>query len=111
MRLRRPPGEYDRYQIAQQQESDTAQYAAESDQQQVASLNALNGAFFPPPIIWIGGFVRSTFWRRRTSEVVEEDMAAGTEVATAVVTAAWWRRRPWRWTEVTGASWPHYCSL
>ena len=38
--------EFDRYQMALRQESDTAQYAAESDDQQVASLNALNGAFF-----------------------------------------------------------------
>ena len=48
--------EFDRYQMALRQESDTAQYAAESDDQQVASLNALNGAFFPPPIFWIGGY-------------------------------------------------------
>lgn len=48
--------DYDRYQVAQRQESDTAQYAAESDDKQVASLNALNGGFFPPPIFWIGGF-------------------------------------------------------
>ena len=48
-------GDYDRYQMAQRQESDTAQYAAQSDDQQVASLNALNGGFFPPPIFWIGG--------------------------------------------------------
>ena len=47
--------EYDRYQMAQRQESDTAQYAAQSDDEQVASLNALNGGFFPPPIFWIGG--------------------------------------------------------
>jgi hypothetical protein len=49
-------GDYDRYQMAQRQESDTAQYAAQSNDEQVASLNALNGAFFPPPIFWIGGF-------------------------------------------------------
>ena len=48
-------GDYDRYQVAQRQESDTAQYAAQSDDEQVASLNALNGGFFPPPIFWIGG--------------------------------------------------------
>ena len=47
--------DYDRYQMAQRQESDTAQYAAQSDDEQVASLNALNGGFFPPPIFWIGG--------------------------------------------------------
>lgn len=47
--------EYDRYQMAQRQESDTAQYASQSDDEQVASLNALNAGFFPPPIIWIGG--------------------------------------------------------
>jgi hypothetical protein len=49
-------GDYDRYQMAQRQESDTAQYAAQSNDEQVASLNALNGAFFPPPIFWFGGF-------------------------------------------------------
>ena len=38
--------EFDRYQMAQRQQSDTAQYAAESEDQQVASLNALNGTFF-----------------------------------------------------------------
>ncbi len=48
-------GEYDRYQMAQRQESDTAQYAAQSDDEQVASLNALNAGFFPPPVFWIGG--------------------------------------------------------
>jgi hypothetical protein len=48
-------GDFERYQMAQRQESDTAQYAAQSSDEQVASLNALNGGFFPPPIIWIGG--------------------------------------------------------
>jgi len=48
--------EFDRYQMAQRQESDIAQYTAESNDQQVASLNALNGAFFPPPLFWIGGY-------------------------------------------------------
>lgn len=47
--------EFDRYQMALRQQNDTAQYAAESEDQQVASLNALNGNFFPPPIIWVGG--------------------------------------------------------
>src|SRR5208337_5556245 len=47
-------GEFDRYQMASEHENDTAEYAAESDDQQVASLNALNGRFFPPPIFWIG---------------------------------------------------------
>ncbi|MGD1029449.1 hypothetical protein [Candidatus Binatus soli] len=48
--------EFDRYQMAMRQQNDTAQYAAESGDQEVASLNALNGAFFPPPLIWVGGF-------------------------------------------------------
>jgi hypothetical protein len=48
--------EFDRYQMAQRQESDIAQYAAQSNDEQVASLNALNGSFFPPPMIWIGGY-------------------------------------------------------
>jgi hypothetical protein len=47
--------DFDRYQMASQHENDTAQYAAQSDDQQVASLNALNGGFFPPPKFWIGG--------------------------------------------------------
>ncbi|MGA9722464.1 MAG: hypothetical protein WBQ86_08430 [Candidatus Binatus sp.] len=47
--------EFDRYKMAQRQQSDTAQYAAQSEDEQVASLNALNGSFFPPPIIWVGG--------------------------------------------------------
>ena len=34
-------GDFDRYQMAQRQETDTAQYAAQSSDQQVASLNAL----------------------------------------------------------------------
>jgi hypothetical protein len=48
--------DFDRYQTALTHENDAAQYAAESDDNQVASLNALNGGFFPPPLIWIGGF-------------------------------------------------------
>jgi hypothetical protein len=48
-------GEFDRYQEALQHENDAAQYAAESEDQQVAQLNALNGGLFPPPIFWIGG--------------------------------------------------------
>jgi hypothetical protein len=49
-------GEYDRYQVALRSQSDTAQYAAESEQEEVASLNAINGGFFPPPIFVLGGF-------------------------------------------------------
>lgn len=48
--------DFDRYQMASQHENDTAQYAAQSNDEQVASLNALNVGFFPPPIFWIGGF-------------------------------------------------------
>ncbi len=48
-------GEFDRYQMLVRQQHDTTEYAAESEQQEVASLNALNGGMFPPPI-WIGGF-------------------------------------------------------
>jgi hypothetical protein len=53
--------EFDRYQMALEHQNDPAQYAAESDDQQVASLNALNGVFFPPPIFWIGGFAPSPY--------------------------------------------------
>jgi len=48
--------EFDRYQIALRQQSDTEEYAAESGDQEVASLNALNGVFFPPPLVWVSGF-------------------------------------------------------
>jgi hypothetical protein len=48
--------DFDRYQAALTHENDAAQYAAESNDNQVASLNALNGTFFPPPIFWIGGY-------------------------------------------------------
>jgi len=49
--------EYDRYQLALQHEGDAAQYAAQSEDQEIAQLNALNGGFFPPPLFWIGGVV------------------------------------------------------
>ena len=49
-------GDFDRYLAAQRQESDTAQYAAQSSDQQVASLNALSAGFFPPPLFWISGY-------------------------------------------------------
>jgi uncharacterized membrane protein YgcG len=49
--------EYDRYQLALQHEGDVAQYAAQSEDQEIAQLNALNGGLFPPPIFWIGGVV------------------------------------------------------
>jgi hypothetical protein len=49
-------GEYDRYEMALRSQSDTSQYAAESEQEEVASLNAINGGFFPPPIFLLGGF-------------------------------------------------------
>lgn len=47
--------EYDRYQLALQHQNDVAQYAAESQDQEIAQLNALNGGLFPPPLFWIGG--------------------------------------------------------
>jgi hypothetical protein len=50
-------GEYDRYQVALRHQNDTTEYAAESEQEEVASLNALNGVYFPPPIFLVGGFV------------------------------------------------------
>jgi len=56
--------EFDRYQMTVRQQNDTAQYAAESGDQEVASLNALNGMFFPPPLIWIGGFAPGPILRR-----------------------------------------------
>jgi uncharacterized membrane protein YgcG len=48
-------GEFDRYQEARKHEDDAAEYAAQSEDQEVAQLNALNGGLFPPPIFWIGG--------------------------------------------------------
>lgn len=47
--------EYDRYQLALEHQGDVTQYAAQSQDQEIAQLNALNGGFFPPPIFWIGG--------------------------------------------------------
>ena len=49
-------GDYDRYGMALRSEDDTSEYAAESEQEEVASLNAINGGFFPPPIFVLGGF-------------------------------------------------------
>ncbi len=46
---------FDRYQMLQLQQRDLASYATESRDQEVASLNSLNGSMFPPPIFWIGG--------------------------------------------------------
>ncbi len=48
--------EFDSYQMMARQQRDTTEYAAESQDQEVASLNALNGAMFPPPIFFFGGF-------------------------------------------------------
>jgi hypothetical protein len=45
----------DRYQMLVRQQSDLAQYAAQSEDQEIVSLNAMNGTMFPPPIFWIGG--------------------------------------------------------
>ena len=45
---------FNSYQMAQQQQHDIAEYAAESQDEEVASLNALNGRMFPPPILWLG---------------------------------------------------------
>jgi hypothetical protein len=46
---------FDRYQTLVRQQSDLAQYAAQSEDQEIVSLNAINGTMFPPPIFWIGG--------------------------------------------------------
>ena len=48
--------EYDSYLMMARQQRDAADYAAESQDQEVASLNALNGAMFPPPVFFFGGF-------------------------------------------------------
>jgi hypothetical protein len=96
----------DRYQMLVRQQSDLAQYAAQSEDQEIVSLNAMNGTMFPPPIFWIGGSsergrrggpgwrARWWPWRRRARW-------------------PWWRwtwRRPWaltagyltaRWKEAT----------
>ena len=53
--------EYDSYQLLVRQQNDTAQYAAESQDEDVTSLNALNGTFFPPPIFVAGGFFGGHF--------------------------------------------------
>lgn len=56
--------EFDRYQMALKSENDTAQYAAQSADEEVASLNALNGAYFPVPLFWVGGFPPGYYVRR-----------------------------------------------
>ena len=48
--------EYESYQMIVRQNRDTTEYAAESQEEEVASLNALNGSMFPPPIFMFGGF-------------------------------------------------------
>ena len=94
-------GDYDRYQVAQRQESDTAQYAAQSDDQQVASLNALNGGFFPPPIFWIGGIAPEPhFGGGGHGGGHFGGGQAASAADTGVMVAA----------EVVTTSWPHNCS-
>jgi hypothetical protein len=46
--------EYDSYLMMARAQRDTTDYAAESKEQEVASLNALSGTMFPPPIFFIG---------------------------------------------------------
>jgi hypothetical protein len=45
---------FDRYQLAMRQQHDTEIYASESRDEEVASLNAINGGIFPPPIFLLG---------------------------------------------------------
>jgi hypothetical protein len=54
---------FNSYQMAQQQRHDIAEYASQSQDQEVASLNALNGRMFPLPILWLGsgGFYSGFF--------------------------------------------------
>ena len=67
--------------------------------QQVASLNALNGGFFPPPIFWIGGIAPGPHFGGGGMEVDIRRRQADAVAARRQVTA-----------EVT-ASWPHNCSV
>src|ERR1700687_1146744 len=48
--------EFDSYVMMARQQRDTAEYAAMSKEQEVASLNALSGTMFPPPFFFTGGF-------------------------------------------------------
>jgi len=43
-------GDYDRYEDAQKQQRDISEYAAETQDEQVASLYVLNPVMFPPPL-------------------------------------------------------------
>jgi hypothetical protein len=43
-------GDYDRFEDAQKQEHDISEYAAETQDEQVASLYVLNPVMFPPPL-------------------------------------------------------------
>jgi uncharacterized membrane protein YgcG len=45
---------FDRYQMLMRQQHDTVEYAAESQEGEIASLNALNQMYFPPPMLWYG---------------------------------------------------------
>jgi hypothetical protein len=49
-------GDYDRFEDAQKQEHDISEYAAETQDEQVASLYVLNPVMFPPPLFIGAGF-------------------------------------------------------
>ncbi len=49
-------GDYDRFEDAQKQEHDISEYAAQSQDEQVASLYTLNPIMFPPPFLIGPGF-------------------------------------------------------
>jgi hypothetical protein len=49
-------GDYDRFEDAQKQEHDISEYAAETQDEQVASLYVVNPVMFPPPLFLGAGF-------------------------------------------------------
>lgn len=49
-------GDYDRFEDAQKQEHDISEYAAETQDEQVASLYVVNPMMFPPPLFIGAGF-------------------------------------------------------
>jgi hypothetical protein len=54
MRYEGHQDEFDSYNMLVRQQNDTAQYAAESEGEEVASLYSLNSTCFPPPIFGFG---------------------------------------------------------
>ncbi len=69
--------EFDRYKMLVRQQNDTAQYAAESEDEEVASLYSLNPTCFPRRYSGVGMAVATGEHMGDTAACMEGDMAAG----------------------------------